>query len=53
MHLPMLLFLLLLFLLLLQMKAALGEDSRRLKAELETAKQLLRTRMAARRGSSS
>jgi hypothetical protein len=31
------------------MKAALGEDSRRLKAELESAKQMLRSRMAARR----
>lgn len=29
----------------LQMKAALGKDSRRLKAELDAAKVLLRTRM--------
>jgi hypothetical protein len=30
---------------LLQMKAALGKDSRRLRAELDAAKELLRSRM--------
>jgi hypothetical protein len=35
-------------LLLVQMKAALGQDSRRLKPELEAAKQMLRGRMAER-----